>query len=125
LLSQRARRILGAARTFKEGGSVTVIAAVALEAVEESPFFLKDAMAVANSCATIESGLVKIPESFTFTKDKLLTEDELNLANKLEKFLEKQNESERQTIFNDILTKTNTNRELANRIDSWLDLLRG
>ncbi len=125
LLSQRARRILGAARTFKEGGSVTVIAAVALEAIEESPFILNDAMAVVNSSATIEKELIKISESFTFTKEKLLTENELNLANKLEKFLEKQNEEERQILFNDILTKTNTNRELANRIDSWLDLLRG
>ncbi len=125
LLSQRARRILGAARTFKEGGSVTVIAAVALEAVEESPSILKDAMAVVNSCASLEKGLAKATDSFTFTKDKLLTEDELTLADKLEKFLAKQKPEDRQALLSEILTKTNTNRELANRIDTWIELLGG
>lgn len=127
------RQLLGAARNLKEGGSVTMLAAVQQD--ESNPFsrmVLEDLRHVVNAMLVFDEGLdrkglrpaVSLSKSRTMKADALHTKDEQEAVDKLHSLLHAKGDEEALGMLVSMLEKTNTNREFVSRLDSWLDMMK-
>lgn len=128
----RPRQLLGAARNLKEGGSITMLAAVQQDDSNAfSRLVLEDLRHVVNASLVFDQDLIKkgvqpavsLSKSYTLKGDALHTKDEQEALHKLRALLRTKEDEEALGIMISMLEKTNTNREFVSRLDSWLDML--
>ncbi len=127
------RQLLGAARNIKEGGSVTMLAAVQQDDNNAfSRLVLEDLRHVVNSMLVFDEALMlkgvtpalSLSKSYTMKDDALHTKDELEAVDKLRALLRTKSDEEALSLLLSMLEKTNTNREFVSRLDDWLNMMQ-
>lgn len=127
----RACRLLGNARSIKDGGSVTVLAAVTRRDTPFDGAVLENVRRVVNCCVSLEDGLcggkagLSVSGSFTMHDDNLLTHDENEMVKRLRPIMASRSDKESMEMILSMMEKTTTNRELTGRFDTWYAMLTG
>lgn len=129
----RAKKLLGAARCLKEGGSITVVAV--LQGADEST--VAKAIAEELHCVMTETLVfdehlinsvalspISLSRSITVKGDALLTSDEADMMGKLRPLVSQKTDEEAMALLMSIMEKTTTNRELTSRFDTWMAFLK-
>ncbi len=130
----KAKKLLGAARNLKEGGSITVIAI--LQGIEENTAgkaVAEELHSVMTETLVFDAALrkkgapapISLSRSFTVKGDALLTRDEAEMMGKLRPMIAQKSDEEAMSLLMSIMEKTTTNRELTSRFDAWMALLQG
>lgn len=130
---QPLKQLLGVARNLKEGGSVTIIGCVHSGENEITKNILDEIKPLVNCSIVLDEALFdkgfKLPfsiaKSFTSRSIALLTSGEQDLLSKLNKLFSNKSEEEALSLLNSMFEKTDTNRELTSRFDTWLELMGG
>ncbi len=130
---QPLKQLLGVARNIKEGGSVTIISCIRADDSKTTKKILEEIKPLVNCSIVLDEDLYNkgfelpfsLSKSFTSRSDTLLTSGEQNLLSKLNALFKDKSEEQALTLLNSMFEKTDTNRELTSRFDTWLELMGG
>ncbi len=127
------KQLLGAARNLKEGGSITVIAAIRGE--EEGTLgaaVMAEVQGVANAKVVFDDSLqlsgVEPPysllKSSNFQGSALLTRDENEVVGHVRELIKGRSDEDAVRLIFSMMEKTDTNREFTTRFDGWMALVQ-
>ncbi|MDO5022756.1 MAG: Rho termination factor N-terminal domain-containing protein [Eubacteriales bacterium] len=128
---QPLKQLLGVARNLKEGGSVTIIGFIRAGNSKITKKILGEIKPLVNCNIVLDTELYEkgfelpfsIEKSFTYRNETLLTGGEKDLLGKLTTLFSNKTEEEALALLNSMFEKTDTNRELTSRFDTWLELM--
>lgn len=123
---KKALRLLGIASSFKEGGSITVISAVCLN--QENQKLIEGMKEYVNAQLYFKNaedgqGIFDILQSSTVEANELRSRDENSLVDRTKRLTASKKESEVLEFIVSIFNKTETNKELCTKFDSWMQML--
>lgn len=125
---QPLKQLLGTARSFKDGGSVTIVSFIKVTNSKTAKKVFDEVFPLLNSYILLDSNLYEkgfnlpfnLEKSFTLRSETLLTEGENELMQKLLPIISTKNNEEALSFVLSLMDKTDTNRELISRFDNLL-----
>ncbi|MDD4709846.1 MAG: transcription termination factor Rho [Eubacteriales bacterium] len=125
------KQLLGAARNLKEGGSITVVAAIIGE--EEGTLgsaVMDEVQSVVNAKVIFDDALhisgveppYSLQKSQTTQGNALLTRDESEVVGHVRELTKGRSDEEAGRLILSMMEKTDTNREFTTRFDSWMEI---
>lgn len=127
------KRFFGAARSLKEGGSLTIIATALVDTGSRMDgVIFEEFKGTGNMELTLDRQLserrlfpaVSLPQSGTRHDELLLTQKELEVAAKVRDRFSYSSEQESISLLLSMLEKSRDNEEFVSRYDDWMKLLR-
>ena len=120
------KQLLGTARSFKDGGSVTIVSFIKIGNSKTAKKVFDEVFPLLNSYVLLDSSLhekgfslpFNLEKSFTLRSETLLTDGENDLMQKLLPIISTKSNEDALSFVLSMMEKTDTNRELISRFDS-------